>query len=94
EAFQLAINGTRDTLYFLNDGVFQFPISDSSIPTNPIIESESRNFYGLGVDPVSGEVYVSDAIDYIQKSKVFVYSRFGELNSSFLSGINTSVFHY
>ncbi|MFT6716002.1 MAG: YVTN family beta-propeller protein, partial [Saprospiraceae bacterium] len=42
EAFQLAINGTRDTLYFLNDGVFQFPISDSSIPTNPIIESESR----------------------------------------------------
>jgi YVTN family beta-propeller protein len=94
EASQLNINGTSDTLYYLNNGVFQFPIGDPTISLNPIIESDSRSLYGLGIDPVSGDVYVSDAIDYLQKSIVFVYRNDGTLRVSFLSGINTSVFHF
>jgi len=93
-ASQLKINGTGDTLYFLNNGVFQFPIGDSTIPGSPIIEAGSTSFYGLGVDPVSGDIYVSDAIDYIQKSKIFLYTSGGALKSSFLSGINTSFFYF
>ena len=83
----LNVNGTGDTLYYLNNGVFQLPVAANSLPTTPFIPTDGRNFYSLGVHPATGDVYVADALDYVQRGKVYVYSGQGQLKYSFLAGI-------
>jgi len=89
---ELSLNPTKDTLYFLNNtagkngtanGVFQLSSDASGLPDLPLIASNDRLFYGLGIDPLSGAVYVSDAIDHIQKGWVFRHSSEGSRIDSF-----------
>jgi hypothetical protein len=74
-------------LYFLNAGVFRMSINDSQLPATAFIPGTSGNFYGLGIHPISGDVYVSDAIDFVQQGKVLRYSSAGTLSSDFTVGI-------
>jgi len=89
---ELSINPGKDTLYFLNNsagksgienGVFQVSTDAVSLPTLALIGSKDRLFYGLGIDPLSGAIYVSDAIDHIQKGWVFRFSKAGSRIDSF-----------
>lgn len=85
--WKLRINSGHDTLYYLNGGVFRLPISGTALPTQPFIAAEGRNFYGLGIEPQSGVVYVSDASDYVQQGTVYRYRPDGSLANSFPAGI-------
>ena len=88
----LRINKTRDTLYYLNKGVHQCLISCLSLPTTPIISQNSKIFYGLGVNPKDYNIYVSDAIDYTQKSKIEIYKPNGNLVTKFNAGVISNGF--
>jgi DNA-binding beta-propeller fold protein YncE len=90
----LCINATKDTLYFLNKNVYQMNISSGALPSSPFITGTSNTFYGLSVSDKDYNVYVSDAIDYIQKSSILVYSPSGSLKTSFKAGINASNFYF
>jgi hypothetical protein len=70
------------------------PISSASLPTSTFINSSGNVFYGLGVNDKDNTVYVSDAIDYIQKSSITIYSSSGQLKTSFKAGINASGFYF
>ncbi|HEY0976018.1 MAG TPA: DUF5074 domain-containing protein [Flavobacteriales bacterium] len=85
--WRLAMNGTRDVLYFLNDAVFRMAITDDALPTAPFIPTNDRNFYGLGVEPRTGMVHVADAIDYVQRGRVFRYAPDGSSVGSYTAGI-------
>ena len=91
---RLRMNGGGDTLYYLNSGVYQMAISDIALPSTPLITEGSKSFYALGVDPVSGVIYVADAIDYVQKSSVYRYKSNGDLLNTFKSGIITGDFKF
>ncbi|NQY09492.1 MAG: YncE family protein [Flavobacteriales bacterium] len=85
---KLKINGTGDTLYYLNGGVFNMSIYNAILPATEFIDGDGHLFYGLGVDPNGGDIYVADAIDYVQKGRVYTYgSSSGTLINSFASGI-------
>ncbi|MEI6455870.1 MAG: DUF5074 domain-containing protein [bacterium] len=71
---KLCFNATRDTLYFIRDGVYQMPVSSLSLPEQPLIPANGRVFYGLSINPADGSVFVSDAIDYVQNGTVYQYS--------------------
>ncbi len=60
--------------------------SGTVLPGVPFVAANDRNFYGLGVDPNSGEVYVADAIDYAQRGMVFRYGADGTALNGFLAG--------
>lgn len=93
----LCENPGKDTLYYLKlptygatinlPGVYAMSIGDQSLPSVPIINQNGRSFYALGVDPGSGTIYVSDAKDYQQNGKVFVYSPKGQVDDSITAGI-------
>jgi YVTN family beta-propeller protein len=85
--WRLKISGNGETLYYLNNGVYALNIYGNGIPTNPIINQTSNIFYGLGIDPENDNIYVADAIDYIQKGNILVYSKSGSLIQSFKAGI-------
>jgi len=84
----LVINGAGDKLYY-SDGswskaVYEFGINDSQLAVTPII---NKSFYGLGYDPISNEIYGSDAVDFTQQGWVFRYATTGAVVDSFQVGI-------
>ena len=84
----LVINGAGNKLYY-SDGswskaVYEFGINDVDLSTTPIID---RSFYGLGYDPVSNEIYGSDAVDFTQQGWVYRYATSGAVIDSFQVGI-------
>lgn len=88
----LKLNGTLDTLYFLNNGVWQLPISVDISSAKKIVDQSSSNFYGLGIHPQTHEIFVADALDYVQKGNVLRYNPNGELIKSYKVGIIPSDF--
>lgn len=89
---KLCMNGARDELYFINKAVWRLGVTDERLPLRPFVEDRGTLFYGLGVDPVTSEVYVADAIDYQQPGTVYRYSADGELTDQFRVGVTPGAF--
>lgn len=88
----LAIDGAGETLYYLNGGynnlnVYKMSIGASQTPDNPFIAAEGRVFYNVAVDPENGDVYVTNAKNYVQNGDVERFSKDGELLSKFTVGV-------
>jgi YVTN family beta-propeller protein len=83
----LCLNGNRDTLFYLNRGVFRMPVAGQYLPADPWIAEGERLFYALGVHPVTSSVFVSDAIDYQQRGMIYYYDHNGVLLGSYRAGI-------
>jgi YVTN family beta-propeller protein len=83
----LNINGSGDTLYFLENGVKRMDIDESEIPSLSFIDANNHNFYKLGINPLNGDVFVTDAVDYQQNGLIFIYNREGDEIASYNAGI-------
>jgi DNA-binding beta-propeller fold protein YncE len=92
--WRLDINSGKDTLYYLNNGVYQMPVNSSQLPVSPLIAQGNRNFYGIGIEPHSGIIYVADAIDYVQRGKIYRYTPNGTLINTFFAGIIPGDFYF
>jgi YVTN family beta-propeller protein len=84
--WRLRSNATGEVLYLLNGGVYRLGMDAAAFPASPLIPSAGRNLYGLGVDPASGTLYVSDAVDYVQRGVVYRYAPDGAELGHFLAG--------
>lgn len=84
---RLCLNNSRDTLYYLNNGVWQMPVSKEFQSAKKIIPEKSRLFYALAIEPETSQIFVSDAIDYQQNGQIYIYSSGGEPVDSFKVGI-------
>ena len=89
----LEMNSTKDTLFFINRGVYKMSVTSRHLPDSAFIEPK-RLFYSLAVNPKSNEIYVSDAVDYTQNALLYRYSKEGKLLDSFRVGINPSDFMF
>lgn len=94
QPWRLKINGSFDTLYYLNNGIYQMPINATQLSNVPLVAENKNVFYGLGIDPTNGQIYVSDAIDYVQKGIVYRYQSNGLLINSFKAGIIPNDFYF
>jgi DNA-binding beta-propeller fold protein YncE len=92
----LKINGTGDTLYFLNGSVYRHAVRAATEPElfieSPYPDGLNGGFYALDVDPVSAEVYVADAIDFVQRGMVYRFTPDGEPVDTFQTGIGPGEF--
>ncbi len=92
--FNLCFNKFKDTLYFLNSSIFRMSIDEGALPQQAFIMSEGKNFYGLGVHPNNYQVYAADALDYVQKSSIYIFNQMGEKIKSFKAGVNSNSFYF
>lgn len=88
---QLAISANRTTLFYINDDVYSMPIT-GSLPTSPLIPAGGRNWYSLDVHPTTGELFVGDAIDYVQRGRVYRFTSQGVEVSNGLCGVIPAAF--
>ena len=86
------LNGAGDTLYWINDDVWRMDVTAENLPARPFIETAGTIYYSLTVNPVNGDVYVADAIDYVQNGIVMRYSAEGALLDTFTVGITPGSF--
>lgn len=91
---ELCTDAGGEYLYFLNRGVWRVAADAVSegFPAEPLIPDMGTMYYGLGVDPRSGEIYVADAVDYVQEGTVYRFSPSGEELARFRTGINPGAF--
>lgn len=82
----LQTNLLGNELYFVNGDVYKMNVSAAVLPTQSLISKENKNIYALGVHPMSEDVYVSDALDYVQSSRIYRYDKTGTLVHSFTAG--------
>lgn len=90
----LKIDGVGNTLYYLLNGICRMNIADNNLPSGPWISQGSRLFYGLAVNPADGNIWVSDAKDYVQRGEVLRYDASGKLTGTWLAGIIPRDFHF
>lgn len=85
---RLCINATKDTLYFLDNGIYQMPVSSAGIPSSPFIPANGHLYYGLGIQPSNGNIFVSDAKDYVQQGTVYQFDQIkGTQINSYTAGV-------
>jgi hypothetical protein len=90
----LSIDGAGTQLYFFDTDIYTLSVNSDSVPTTPFSPGNGRNFYALGIDPSNGDVYASDALDYVQNSHIYRYGSNGSLIQSFTAGIITGNFTF
>jgi len=91
---RLCINSSYDTLYFINKHIYQMPVDANSLPVQELINGNNKNFYGLSIAPKTGYIYAADAIDYIQKGKIYSYTSNGSALSEFSVGLIPSKIYF
>ena len=89
---EVQINGDGSKLYWINDDIWEMDVDKGTLPSKPFIAAKGTIYYGLTVDPVNGDVYVADAIDYQQQGQILRYSKEGELLDTFYVGIIPGAF--
>ena len=88
-ASMLKVNPAGDQLYMIyNNEVRRFDIGTLSLSESFCIVPEPQGlFYSLAVDPRTGDIYVTDAKNYMMNGTVYRYSFDGVLLASFEAGI-------
>ena len=88
-AMALKANPAGDQIYLIyNNEVRRFDIGTLSLSETFRIAAEAQGmFYNMAVEPKSGDIYVTDAKNYMMNGTVYRYSYDGVLLSSFEAGI-------
>ena len=88
-AMAMKANPAGTQLYVINNNeVRRFGIADAALSESfRIAAPEGGTFYNMAVNPQNGDVYVTDAKNYMQNGMVYRYSEDGVLLASFEVGI-------
>lgn len=89
---EIKINSARNRIYWINEGIWAMSTDAETLPQEPFVPYANTLFYGLGIDPKSGEIYVADAIDYQQPGLILRYSEGGTLIDKFYVGVIPGAF--
>lgn len=89
---EVQLNGTRDTLYWIDNDIWRMDVTSNRLPVRPFLEYRDTKYYGLTVNTVNSEVYVADAIDYQQQGIIYRYSPQGQELDKFYVGVIPGAF--
>jgi hypothetical protein len=87
-----SLTGNNGYLYFnFNGDVYKQSAASTTLDNTKIIH---RDFYGLGIDPVSNKIYGADAANFSQAGKVLRYDLSGTVIDSFTVAVAPNGFYF
>ncbi len=90
----LYLNGSMDTLYYIDGGVYRMPVMEKSLPETPLIKAYDHTYYSMAVDPDRHIIYLGDAVDYQQNGWIYRFTPSGAAIDSFRVGINPGYIYF
>lgn len=104
EPIRPVFNATRDTLYFIevsysggaaDNGVYRMSIHDAALPQQAFIPAKGlQYFWGVGIHPANGYIYIADPKGFTQKGIVRIYQPNGSIADSFATGVGPGHFYF
>lgn len=91
---ELEMNSDKTKVLYLMNDVFELSIQDRELPTTPKILANGRLFYAFEVHEKTGDIYLSDAIDYLQRGVVYRMDSLGREQTTFKAGIIPGAFYF
>jgi DNA-binding beta-propeller fold protein YncE len=86
--------GTYNPDYSVNNTFGVFNVKTETLTSNPIISDGTpiTVAYGIGVNPQTNEVYISDSDSYTDPGTIYVFGIDGKKKDSFKAGISANNF--
>ena len=88
----LTLNPTADSLFYIHSGVYKMGINQTILTSTGFINGTGHDFYGLGINPSNGDIYVGDALNFTQPGIVFQYNSSGKLLKTHHCGVGPNGF--
>lgn len=86
-SFDIALSSGADTLFVLAGNLYSMPTSATEFPQEAALESNGRNLSAIGIHPLSGDIYLADAGNYVQSGRVYRFNRFLNPVDTFECGV-------
>jgi len=67
---RLRMSKSGDKLYFINNGLYQFSLNSIGEPVSILAQSSGQVFYGLGINPANGNLFLTNAKDYQSSGEI------------------------
>ncbi len=84
----------KDRIYFLSGDVQSLHISETSLPSLPFYQANGAVFYGLGVHPATGDIWLTNAKDFVQQGSVMQLSKTADLQHETSAGVIPNGFYF
>ena len=91
---RLCINSSGERIVYADKDVFSFAIGENAIPVTSVISASGKNIYAMDIDQANDDIYLSDALDFVQQSRIYRYDKNGILIHSFTAGIISGNFAF
>ncbi len=95
-------NPAKDTLYYLGvnysggttyNGLYRMNINAANLPAQQFVPAQPLQYYwGLGIDPLTGFIYLSDPKGFLQKGSVTIYRQDGSAVNKFDTDLGPGYF--
>jgi DNA-binding beta-propeller fold protein YncE len=73
----LQIDGSGQTLFYLDNGVKKMDINSGSLQASTLISQSGNYFYKIGINPINSDVFITDAVDFVQQGFLLIYKNDG-----------------
>jgi DNA-binding beta-propeller fold protein YncE len=83
----IRLNPSKDSILYLAGDLFKMSVKSDQLPDKGIILTTGHSYYGFGVDPVTGEIYLGDAMDYSRNGNIYRFTSKGLPVDTFSVGI-------
>jgi YVTN family beta-propeller protein len=83
----LQMDRNGEVMFFILNGVRRMNINDGQLPAEDFIPNHDHSFYKMGINPDNDEIFVTDAVDYVQKGNVLRYGKEGTFISEMQADI-------
>lgn len=98
------MNSTKDSIYFIEanynggtdyNGIYRMAITATDLPQQAFIQAQTNQyFWSLGIDPLTGNIYVGDPKGFVQKGSVSIYQQDGTKLKQFATGVGPGHFYF
>ncbi|MGI9192061.1 MAG: hypothetical protein ACR2IL_08050, partial [Chitinophagaceae bacterium] len=104
DPIKINTNATGDSLYFLMvnyggtpsmNGLYRMSVNELNLPTQAWIPAPGGTyFWGYGIHPKTGAVYLSDPKGFTQQGSILKYNSQGQYQQTLRGGIGTNTFYF
>jgi len=83
----LIIDALGMNLFFLDNGVRQMDVNSDYLPAYAFIPESDGYYYKIAINPINSDVFITDAVDFMQPGYILLYKNNGAFVSKQRVGI-------